>query len=174
MGIRRVACSGGVFMNVKANQAILSLPEVEELFVFPSCGDETNSIGAAYWVYSQERLARHEPLQMRLFPRSTRGPRSRTMMWRLRYASQSSAKSHVPGRMTSSERRLSSSHKGSIVARAKGPMEFGARTLGNRSILADPRSPAVIRTINEMIKRRDFWMPFAPSVLSERAIRLLY
>jgi carbamoyltransferase len=48
-GIRRIACGGGVFMNVKANLAILELPEVEDMYVFPSCGDESNSIGAACW-----------------------------------------------------------------------------------------------------------------------------
>jgi carbamoyltransferase len=55
-----------------------------------------------------------------------------------------------------------------IVARFQGRMEFGARALGNRSILANPSNPTVVRTINEMIKCRDFWMPFAPSVLEER------
>jgi carbamoyltransferase len=58
--------------------------------------------------------------------------------------------------------------KGEVIARAKGRMEFGARALGNRSILADPRNPKVTRVINEMVKMRDFWMPFAPSVLAER------
>jgi carbamoyltransferase len=58
---------------------------------------------------------------------------------------------------------------GKIVARAKGPVEFGARALGNRSILARADSPTAVRTINEAIKNRDFWMPFAPSVLAERA-----
>jgi carbamoyltransferase len=47
-------------------------------------------------------------------------------------------------------------------------MEFGARALGNRSILANPAEPRVVKTINEMIKQRDFWMPFAPSVTAER------
>jgi carbamoyltransferase len=47
-------------------------------------------------------------------------------------------------------------------------MEFGARALGNRSIIADPRNPQVIHTINKLVKMRDFWMPFAPSVLEER------
>ncbi len=46
-GITKIACSGGVFMNVKANLALLELPEVEDMYVFPSCGDESNSIGAA-------------------------------------------------------------------------------------------------------------------------------
>ena len=47
-------------------------------------------------------------------------------------------------------------------------MEFGARALGNRSILADPRNSDVIHHINKLVKMRDFWMPFAPSILSER------
>ena len=58
---------------------------------------------------------------------------------------------------------------GQIVARFKGRMEFGARALGNRSILANPSHAQVIRIINEMVKNRDFWMPFAPSILDTRA-----
>lgn len=58
---------------------------------------------------------------------------------------------------------------GKVVARAFGRAEFGARALGNRSIIADPTVPEVIRIINEMIKSRDFWMPFAPVILDERA-----
>jgi carbamoyltransferase len=56
---------------------------------------------------------------------------------------------------------------GEVVARAKGRMEFGARALGNRSILADPTRKDVVRIINDMIKSRDFWMPFAPAILAE-------
>jgi carbamoyltransferase len=64
--------------------------------------------------------------------------------------------------------------KGSVVARFKGRMEFGARALGNRSILANPAVPGVVKIINEMIKCRDFWMPFAPSVLAERSERYFF
>ena len=56
-----------------------------------------------------------------------------------------------------------------MVARSTGPAEFGARALGNRSILADASRPEVVRVINEMIKSRDFWMPFAPAILESRA-----
>ncbi len=59
--------------------------------------------------------------------------------------------------------------RGRIVARAAGPAEFGARALGNRSILAPANSLAAVRILNQSIKGRDFWMPFAPSVLAERA-----
>ncbi|HTU24590.1 MAG TPA: carbamoyltransferase C-terminal domain-containing protein, partial [Pirellulales bacterium] len=58
--------------------------------------------------------------------------------------------------------------EGQPVARCAGPMEFGARALGNRSILADPKSQDIVRVINRMVKKRDFWMPFAPMVKYER------
>ena len=57
---------------------------------------------------------------------------------------------------------------GIIIGRFKDRMEFGARSLGNRAILADPRSISSVEKINEKIKSRDFWMPFAPTILSER------
>ena len=57
--------------------------------------------------------------------------------------------------------------KGMILGRCKGKMEFGSRALGNRSIIADPSSSETIKKINEKIKSRDFWMPFAPSVLDK-------
>ena len=62
---------------------------------------------------------------------------------------------------------------GEILGRCIGRMEFGARALGNRSILADPRSTAVIKKINSKIKNRDFWMPFTPSMLSNFADKYL-
>lgn len=52
-------------------------------------------------------------------------------------------------------------------------MEWGARALGNRSIVADPRSQKVIHRINKAVKKRDFWMPFAPAILKEDADKYL-
>ena len=54
--------------------------------------------------------------------------------------------------------------EGHVVARFAGRSEFGARALGNRSILADPSRTSVVKIINRMIKSRDFWMPFAASM----------
>jgi carbamoyltransferase len=55
--------------------------------------------------------------------------------------------------------------QGEIVARFAGREEFGARSLGNRAVLANPVRPGVVQEINEAVKNRDFWMPFASSVL---------
>ena len=53
-------------------------------------------------------------------------------------------------------------------------MEFGARALGNRSIIADPRNLQTLHKINKYVKMRDFWMPFAPSILEERMKDYIY
>jgi carbamoyltransferase len=162
-GIRKIACAGGVFMNVKANLALLEIPEVEDLYVFPSCGDESNSIGAACHLAARAgdriqplgALYYGEPItdgeaQMALETVRNRGIRFRWEQDIERVAAE---------KLT----------EGKIVARAKGAVEFGARALGNRSILARADSPTAVRVINEMVKNRDFWMPFAPSVLASRA-----
>jgi carbamoyltransferase len=57
--------------------------------------------------------------------------------------------------------------KNNVVGRLKGRAEWGARALGNRSILANASSRDTVKLINEMIKGRDFWMPFATSLLYE-------
>ena len=63
--------------------------------------------------------------------------------------------------------------KGEILAVARGREEFGARALGNRSILADPSNIKIVQKINELIKNRDFWMPFALSILKEKHKKFL-
>lgn len=60
-----------------------------------------------------------------------------------------------------------------VVARCVGSAEFGARALGNRSILANPSNPQNLAFINNAIKQRDFWMPFTPSILAEESERYL-
>jgi len=165
-GIGRLACAGGVFMNVKANLAILERPEVESMFVFPSCGDESNSIGAACFTAAQQGEA-IEPLGAIYFGEpitdgeAEEALRDASQRARFRFGWIADIERTVAGELA----------RGRIVARAKGSSEFGARALGNRSILARADSPSVVRTINQAIKNRDFWMPFAPAVLEERAPR---
>ena len=164
-GIRRVACAGGVFMNVKANLTLLELPEVDDLWVFPSCGDESNSIGAACHLAAKQGqniaplgpIYFGEPITDGEAQLALESPAARGRL-RFRYSSDIE-------RVTAEKLA-----DGKIVARAQGSAEFGARALGNRSILARADSPNAVRVINHMVKNRDFWMPFAPSVLAERAV----
>lgn len=163
-GVRDLVLSGGVFMNVKANMLIAKLSEVGSVFVFPSCGDESNAIGAAYHAYA-ERSGKL-PVALDGF-----------YLGEQLTVNEDDLRRALPGgidvqRYGNIEERVAELlAQGEIVGRIKGPMEFGARALGNRSILANPSVDGVLRTINEMIKGRDFWMPFAPSVLAEDVSR---
>jgi carbamoyltransferase len=153
-------------MNVKANKRIMELPEVESVYVFPSCGDETNSFGAAFLVYAHERTRKGLPIDSEPMGPLYLGSefddgeiKAVLKEYPFRHQYVETIEKEIAYLLA----------KGEIVARFKGRMEFGARALGNRSILADPSRREVIRTINDMIKNRDFWMPFAPSILAERA-----
>jgi carbamoyltransferase len=173
-GIRKVVCGGGVFMNVKANKLIGEIDGVDELFVFPSCGDESLSFGAVWLEYA--RLAGAEagkartPLEHCYLGREFSNDDCRAAIEaaigdsgcvyrRYDAINQSVAKLLAGGN--------------NVVARFAGRMEWGARALGNRSILTNPAEWQNVEKINAMIKKRDFWMPFAPSMLAEHSDDLI-
>ena len=163
--LKKLALGGGVFMNVKANKRIMEIPSVESIFVMPSCGDETNSIGAAYYAYSQYKEKHKEdtdipPLGPIYFGDEIENAKVEALLdtKKFNYTKYDDI-DRVVGELLA---------EGKVVARAKGRMEFGARALGNRSILSDPSRLDNLRKINMAIKKRDFWMPFAPSILYER------
>lgn len=177
-GLRKVAMGGGLFMNVKLNKRIMELDLVDDMFVFPSCGDETASFGAAYSCWVEETGTRPTPLQGMYMGDSFSDE-----------AVKQALDKHVfqNGRVESmyyeniEEEVAKLLAEGEVVARFKGRMEFGARALGNRSIIADPANQGIIKRINKMIKCRDFWMPFAPSMVdanryvqNEKGIRSPY
>jgi carbamoyltransferase len=165
-GLRRLALGGGVFMNVKVNKLVMELPEVQELFVYPSCGDETNAMGAAYSVYAETAgVAKVSPLRDLYWGPEFSDDAVEEALRRFAFRHPVRIE-----RVSPIEPRVATLlAEGQVVARFKGREEFGARALGNRSILANPSDPAVIRVINEAIKARDFWMPFAPSIVAERS-----
>jgi carbamoyltransferase len=160
-GVRDVLAAGGVFMNVKANQKISELEEVASFEAFPSCGDETLPLGG-YYLEAAQRFGQGEvrPLKDFYLGDDILEDAARDA------ASRSGLHFHRPDDMAGEVADLLIA--GKPVARCAGRMEFGARALGNRSILADPSNQDVVRVINQMVKKRDFWMPFAPMVLEDR------
>ena len=160
-GVHDVLAAGGVFMNVKANKVIGEMDQVESFDIFPSCGDETLPFGAFYgeaakrWGHDAIPPLSHLYLGADLDPTATE-----------QAVRESGFRFEKPENMADTVAGLLAS--GKPVARCAGPMEFGARALGNRSILADPSNQDVVRVINQMVKKRDFWMPFAPMVLEDR------
>jgi carbamoyltransferase len=168
-GGERLALGGGVFMNVKANMLIAEEDWLGELFVFPSCGDESNAVGAAYLGYLDLCAESRRTASPRPFGPAYLGPdvkdaeiedvvRRRDLASRYRVSEHAAIEEKIADLLVSD----------GVVARCAGRMEFGARALGNRSILANPSDHRVVDVINRMIKSRDFWMPFAPTILRER------
>jgi len=161
--IGRVLAAGGVFMNVKANKIVSELGQVEYFEAFPSCGDESLSLGTCYLA---ARANGEEVLPLEHYYLGNE-PTAAECEKALVGVDQVEVE-----KPTNMGRRIATMlAQGEVVARAAGPMEFGARALGNRSILADPVDQDVVRIINRMIKKRDFWMPFAPVVQRRECAR---
>jgi carbamoyltransferase len=165
-GIGNVCAAGGAFLNVKANKLIRELPEVKNLYVYPAADDSGTSTGAAILGYLQLCDGKMEP-RLNL---------QRDMYLGLEYSDEEcrSALAEESGieyvRMADPAEEIATLlAAGKVVARFAGREEWGPRALGNRSILADPRDMGIIRKLNFAIKHRDFWMPFAASILEEDA-----
>lgn len=168
-GINTVCLSGGVAMNVKANQKIAELPSVKKFFVCPSSGDESAPTGACYLAYLDYCEENDIEPEVKTFGPLYLGPEFankdiKEFISKNMYDEKYKVR-HIKGIEKSIARLLA---KGKIVARINGRMEWGARALGNRSILANPAHRDTVRVLNEQIKGRDFWMPFTPSILKER------
>jgi carbamoyltransferase len=163
-----VALAGGVFMNVKVSQVLAGSEGVQRLFVMPSAGDESNAIGCAIWAAAtRDASTPLKPLQS-LYLGMEFGASDVDLALKRTEASSRYRIEKIENINREVGKLLAANR---IVARCSGRMEFGARALGNRSILANPADPLNVNRINEAIKSRDFWMPFAPSILAEDMAR---
>ncbi|MBI2011694.1 carbamoyltransferase [Candidatus Daviesbacteria bacterium] len=164
--INNLVFGGGVFANVKVNQKIASLDRVNSSFFMPSPGDESNAIGGAFYSYFQLTGQKPKPIShLYLGPQFSEKEIKRSLKGKSKY------KVEKISDINSTLARLLA--KGEVVARFAGRMEYGARALGNRSILANPKNPSIVEFINSAIKNRDFWMPFAPTILRSNAKKYL-
>lgn len=169
-GASRLCFGGGIAMNVKAMMEVAKLPELDEIFICPSPSDESLAMGACYVVMHDHCMAKG------IDPRNTLCPLKDAYLGpdlNNTEISKAVERLAADGRYVVTEKAdpayvASVIASGKIVGRCVGRSEFGARALGNRSILADPRNIDVVQKINEKVKSRDFWMPFAPSILEER------
>ena len=163
-GISRVVFSGGIALNVKAMMELTKIPTLTQLFVPPSGGDESLPIGGAYHKEaSTGSSAVIPPLRNAYLGNQYTQKEIDSFVVREKLS-----KTHHIIENCSSRQVATLLKEGSVLGVFLGKMEFGARALGARSIIADPRSTETVKKINYKIKSRDFWMPFAPVVLKER------
>jgi len=159
-GSIRLAVAGGVFANVKLNQRVSELNNVEEVFVFPNMGDGGLSVGAAWLAYFQETGQRPRPIaSVLLGPEPCESEIEEVLSKNsLRYRILPNIEECVASLVAD----------GNVVAWVQGRMEFGPRALGNRSILCQAKDQGVVDWLNGKLCRTDF-MPFAPATLAEFA-----
>lgn len=164
---RNLCLAGGVALNCVANGKLLQEEVFDEIWIQPAAGDAGGSLGAALAVHHLMNAA----------PRSI-SPKRDSM--RGAYLGPQYTQSEIEQELTSLgaifdtvtddeliEVTTQALADGMAVGWHQGRMEFGPRALGARSILADPRSPDVQRTLNLKVKFRESFRPFAPSVLRE-------
>ncbi len=161
-GCRNLCLAGGVALNSKANGKVLTSGLVDRFFVQPAAGDDGVCLGAALAPY----LDSGGKLPLRKMRHAYWGPASSDaeiekalQTYKIRYRS-------VDDPARAAAELLAS---GKILGWFQGRMEFGPRALGGRSILADPRDPEMTAKVNNAVKFREWWRPFAPSMLAESA-----
>jgi len=161
-GCRNVCLAGGVALNSKANGKILASGLVDQFFVQPAASDDGVALGAALAPYLDNN-GRVPIVAMR---HGYWGPcfddgaiETALKTYKLRYT-------RAPDPPSAAAELLA---KGKILGWFQGRMEFGPRALGNRSILADPRDPEMNAKVNNAVKFREWWRPFAPSFKKEAA-----
>lgn len=159
-GVKKVVCAGGVFANVKMNQRIMEIPEIDEIFVFPAMSDGGVGVGAALAL--QADLVGLQPRRLNdvyLGPSySDTEIEAALRLSGLPFRRSPKVESDIADHLVANR----------VVARFGGAMEFGPRALGNRSILYPALEPDVNKWLNARLQRTEF-MPFAPISLAEAA-----
>jgi carbamoyltransferase len=163
-GLTRLCMAGGVALNCVANGRVIRETPMKELWVQPAAGDAGGAVGVAHYVYNtlHGRPRARSWTHAYLGPQFTDGEISQ-------YLEGAGARFRTlpDSDLVRETARLIA--EGNVVGWFQGRMEFGPRALGGRSILADPRDPAMRDTLNMKIKFREGFRPFAPSVLLDKA-----
>lgn len=174
-GIGKVVIAGGVAMNIKAMGKIAALPGVEDLFIGGSASDESMAVSAGICLaedLTREAGKQWDSRNVASLPHLYLGPSATPEQEAAVIAGLDPSKYQV-SRSPTPMQLAELLRDGKILARCAGRMEFGQRSLGNRSILADPSDLRVKEKINAAIKSRDFWMPFAPVMMDKYVHRYL-
>jgi carbamoyltransferase len=161
-GTSKLAVSGGVALNSVMNQRLLSDTGFDDIFIQPAASDAGNALGAALWVWHFEMDQPRKWTMDHAYLGCSLDEREAETAFKSRGVPYT-----VVADPASEAARLLSA--GKVVGWYQGRAEVGPRALGNRSILADPRRADMRDVVNHEVKRREWFRPFAPSVMEEHA-----
>jgi carbamoyltransferase len=165
--LKSVCLAGGIAFNCVANGKIFDATPFEQVYVQPAAGDAGLAVGAAYYIWHQ-KLGKPRTFVM---DHAFWGPRYSKEAVRQALEGSSVARGgYCVAEFPEEElirRTAAIIAEGKILGWFQGRAEWGPRALGNRSIVADPRRPEMKEILNQRIKHREIFRPFAPSILSE-------
>ena len=167
-GERNLCLAGGVALNCVSNGLLAREGVFDELWIQPAAGDAGGALGAALLAWHETGGARARDEEGDAMSGALLGPQWSDDATDAFCREQGLPYERLDG-ASLAERVSELLAGGAVVGWMQGPMEFGPRALGNRSILADPRNPAMQRDLNLKIKFRESFRPFAPAVLAEEA-----
>lgn len=164
-GCRRLAIAGGVGLNIKMNSRLFRSGLLDDIFIHPLCSDTGVSIGGAMAAeYMDGRLPQQRIESVSLGPEYSDAEIQRILTaCKLSWQQVEDIERPVAKLLAT----------GKVVGWFQGRMEAGPRALGNRSILGDPRHVETRDRVNAVIKFREPWRPFCPSMTAAGAKRYL-
>ena len=165
-GARNLCLAGGVALNCVANGKVLRDGKFDKIWIQPAAGDAGGAVGAALAAFHQFKGGPRVPVASDGMSGAFLGPEY--------------AQGDIETRLAASGARFDALSEDAMIAATaqaladqlavgwfQGRMEFGPRSLGARSILGDPRSPAMQKNLNLKVKYRESFRPFAPAVMRE-------
>ena len=169
-GSNQAVLGGGVALNCVANGRLLREGPFEQIWVQPAAGDAGSALGCALWAWHEVCGGeREDPAGKDSMMGSLLGPLPASASPSETFPALGRPCEQLTDSTELATRVAALLADGVILGLCSGRMEFGPRALGNRSILADPRSPGMQRRLNLSIKNRESFRPFAPIVLEERS-----
>ncbi|MEU6189630.1 carbamoyltransferase C-terminal domain-containing protein [Nocardia sp. NPDC047038] len=169
-GIEQVLClSGGTALNAVATESAFAASDFERIHFHPACGDDGTAIGAALWYWHHvlgNPRREHTPAGQMYSIRTYDDTAVRRALDPVR---DRLVVAEVSDPRLRADRVAELVAAGAVIGWFDGASEVGPRALGHRSIVADPRDPAMADRLNTRVKFRETFRPFAPSVHNHRA-----
>lgn len=168
--LKKLCYAGGVALNCTTNGVLYRSGLFNDIYVQPAAGDAGTALGGPLYQFRHilKHIEKDKPQRLPLF-----GPKPKISQSLLDSYTDIFFNQKIAYKKLSPDFLLDQTAallaQGKIVAWVQGEMEFGPRALGHRSLLADPRIPTIRDKINQIVKKRESFRPFAPSVKREKA-----
>ncbi|MED4012954.1 carbamoyltransferase C-terminal domain-containing protein [Priestia aryabhattai] len=165
-GHQKLVLGGGVALSCVTNAKILKKSDVEDIYIFPAANDGGVSVGAALQAYYQG----YGEYEAKRLTNIYTGPgyNNKEIEEMLQFSKINYEYTSEPW-----ETAAEMLNDGKIIGWFQGHMEAGPRALGNRSIIANPAISNMLNEVNENVKFRELWRPFAPSIMDEHKNKIL-